>query len=103
MAERIGGIVSRILQRAAQTHGTLLTIQQGWGKLVGRALAAHSRPVSLRRGRLTIHVDHPGDGYALSYLQGRLLTKLREAAGGKVEELVIRPGDATATGRKPGR
>jgi hypothetical protein len=82
-----------VLKRVERRRGTLLVIQRGWNKLVGKRLAAHTKPVSLQRGRLIVHVDRPGDNFALSYQRSELLERLRTVTRGRVEELVIWPGD----------
>ena len=91
--QRIGPVVQDVLRLVGERHSALAAIQRDWGKLVGKGLAAHTQPVSLRRGRLTVHADRPGNSFALSYQHPQLLERLRDAAPGKVEELVIRPGD----------
>ncbi len=91
--QRIGPLVHDVLRLVGERHSALAAIQRDWRRLVGKGLAAHTRPVSLRRGRLTVHVERPGDSFALSYQRPRLLERLREAAPGRVEELVLRPGD----------
>ena len=64
--QRIGEVIQRVLTHAKQQHGALFAIQRDWTKLVGRALAGHTKPVSLHRGRLIVHADRPGDSFALS-------------------------------------
>lgn len=91
--QRIGPLVHDALRAMGERHGALAAIQREWDRLVGKGLAAHTRPVSLRRGRLTVHAERPGDSFALSYQRTQLLERLRAAAPGRVEELVIRPGD----------
>ena len=92
-AQPIGAVVSAFLQHTKQQHSALFTIQRTWRRLVGKELAAHTKPVSLKRGCLIVHVDRPGDGFALSYQRTKLLEQLQTIAKGRVEELVIRPGD----------
>ena len=92
-AERIDALLPNVLKRMGERHGALFDIQRDWVRLVGRRLAAHTRPVSLRRGALTVHTHRPGDGYALTYRKPELLERLRAMAPGKVEEIVVRPGD----------
>jgi len=101
MPERIGAILPRVVKDAQRRHGTLADIQTRWRRLVGRSLAAHTRPVSVRRGRLVVHVDRPGDSYALSFQRAALLARLRDATDGHIEELVVRPGEISpAAGRR---
>jgi len=89
-----------ILGAARQQYGTLWTIQQRWRDLVGKGLAAHTKPVSFRQGRLVIHADRSGDSFTLNYQRQQLLSRLQEHAS--VEELIIRVGEISR-GIKPGR
>ena len=92
--QRIDAIVPRVLQRTEQHHGALVEIQGAWRALVGRALAAHTKPVSLRKGRLVVHADRPGDTFALSYQREQVLQRLRVLSRGRVEELVVRTSES---------
>ena len=100
--QSIGSVVPAILRQARQRHGTLRAIQRRWGTLVGKRLARHTAPVSLRRGRLVIHVDRPGDNFELSYQKQELLQRLKTTTQERVEELVIRPGEI-ALGMRAGK
>ena len=93
--ERIGAVIPAVLRGLEHQQGALRTVQQDWGRLVGKRLAAHTRPVGLKHGRLIVAVDRPGEGFALSYALPELLERLRASTRGKVEEIVIRPGDIT--------
>lgn len=90
--QRIGAVIPSVLKRAQRQHAALADVQQRWGTMVGRRLAAHTKPVSLRQGRLIVRVDQPGDGFALSYQREQVLRALHDATKGTVTELVIRPG-----------
>ena len=92
MAEAIGPLLVQVLRRTKQQHGALLTIQARWTRIVGRALATHSRPIRLQRGRLIIAVDRPGDGFTVQYQQRVILARLDRLLSGTVEALSIRPG-----------
>jgi hypothetical protein len=91
--EPFGALVKTVLDHTEKQHAPLFTLQAQWSRLVGRALARRTKPVSLRRGRLVIHATHPGEHFALSYQRPQLLTRLRAVTGGRVEELVVRAGD----------
>ena len=91
--KRIGALIPEVLQRTAKRHETLFVIQHKWPQFVGKALAAHTRPVSLRRGQLIVHADQPGDSFAFSYARPRVLARLSEATQGRVEDIVIRVGE----------
>lgn len=88
----ISAVVSAVLARAKQQRGEIEAIRRRWRALVGPKMAAHTKPVSLRRGRLIVHAEGPGESFTLSYQRTRLLLQLRRMTKGKVEEIVIRPG-----------
>ena len=88
----IGPVIQDVLRRVGTQHEALAAIQRDWRRLVGRPLAAHTRPVSLRRGQLVVHVARPGESFALSYQRAQLLERLRAVTQGRVEEVVVRPG-----------
>ena len=91
-AKPVGALIADVMQRAAREYRPLFAIQRRWPQLVGKQLAAHTRPVSLRRGRLIVHAEHPGDSFALNFARPRLLEQLQGKATGTVEEIVIRAG-----------
>ena len=91
-AERIGALIPQVIQQVQERHGVLLDIQRGWERAVGRRLAAHTKPVNLRRGVLMVHADRPGDGFALNYRVPQALGWFQANLPGKVERIVIRPG-----------
>ena len=89
----IRDVMPNVVHQAAKQHETIQWLQREWGRLVGKDLARHTRPMSVRRGTLYVHADEPGASFLLSLEQPRLLAKLRACAKGSIEELVIRPGD----------
>jgi len=61
-----------------------------WDELVGPQIAAHSRPVSLRKGVLTVGVDQPGWATQLIYFEADMLARLAESIGaGTVTRIVV--------------
>lgn len=95
----IGAVLPGVLRQAGTKHETLAALQQAWPKLVGRALAAHTRPIGLRGGRLTVQADRPGDSFLLGYQRGTLLKRVQAATQGGVEELLVRPGGTVSDPR----
>jgi hypothetical protein len=93
MAKPLGELVPRILQQAAAKRETVQRLQHSWPRLVGRRLAAHTRPGGIRRGTLTIYTDEPGTNFLLMLEKPRLLERLKAEARCGIEEVVIRPGD----------
>ena len=92
-APQIGSLIPNILRQMQQEHAPLAKIQEAWTRLVGRELARHTRPMSLRRGRLVVHAERPGDNFTLNYLRPTLLRRLQTSTKGGVSELVIRAGE----------
>lgn len=62
-----------------------------WEEMVGPAVAAHARPVSLRGATLRVHVDQPAWATQLRLLSGDLLRRLAEGTGdpSAVREVVV--------------
>lgn len=70
--------------------GAVAAIFERWEEIVGPAVAAHSRPVSLNRGTLTVAVDQPGWATQLTYLESDLRRRIDEVAGaGAVERVRV--------------
>ena len=91
----IGNILTEVLRQTRQRHTALTAIQKDWAALVGTRVARHTKPVSLRQGRLVVQADHAGDGFLLRYAQPRLLEQLCHRAQGAVKEIIIKPADPT--------
>ena len=61
-----------------------------WDEAVGEAVAAHVRPVKYDRGVLTVEADDPAWATETKFMSGRLLERLAEVAGVRVEHLEVR-------------
>jgi hypothetical protein len=90
--ESLAALLPNVLKRVEEHHAGLAAVRHAWSGLVGKALAKHTHPVSLRRGRLVVSAERPGDSYLLSYKRTELLEQLRRITEGRVEELIVRPG-----------
>ena len=75
----------------APPASALTTLFGDWAGIVGPAMAAHTRPLSLTRGVLAVAVDQPGWATQITYLEADLLRRLDEALGaGVVTRLTVR-------------
>ncbi|GEM_PF-2331229 len=92
----LAALLPGVLREVEAAHKPLQLIRQRWGRLVSKALRTHTRPVSLRRGRLVVQADRPGDSYALAFERPRLIKRLQALTEGRVEELIVRPGGKAA-------
>ncbi|MDQ1373660.1 MAG: hypothetical protein QOJ09_998 [Actinomycetota bacterium] len=63
---------------------TLGAVFGHWDDIVGPAVAAHARPVSLRDGILRVEVDEPGWATQLRYLTPDVIRRCAEVAGAEV-------------------
>lgn len=89
----LGKLIPEVLRRLQEQHQPVQVLQEQWPRVVGRKLAAHSRPMSLRKGRLTVLVDQPGENFALNYQRGEILRRAQALVGAQaVQELWLRPG-----------
>ena len=69
----------------------LVKLLADWPGVVGEQLAAHSRPLSLRAGTLTIAADEAAWGAQLRWLEADLLRHLDTALGaGAVTRVSVR-------------
>jgi predicted nucleic acid-binding Zn ribbon protein len=71
-----------------------VTLASGWADIVGPAVAAHSHPLRLSGGTLTIGVDQPGWATELTYLEASLRGRIDDAVGSGVIaglRVVVRP------------
>jgi predicted nucleic acid-binding Zn ribbon protein len=66
----------------------LAALGRQWAALVGDTVAAHSWPVSLKNGALTLGTDHHAWASELRLLSGDLLARLR-AGGLDVRSLAV--------------
>ena len=88
--------VSDSLDRVVSSLGvprasTLSRVFASWEELVGDAIAAHSRPRSLRGGSLVVAVDEPVWATQLTWLETDLVIRLNEVLGeGQIERIEVR-------------
>lgn len=91
-SEPIGKLLEGWLAEQHKQTSVLFEIQQAWSKIVGHKLAAHTRPVSIRKGKLVVHVDRPGENYELSFERERVASRIKKIAGDKILTIVVRAG-----------
>ena len=99
-AQPLGALIPGILKTVEKEHAALTQVQKSWRSVAGRELAAHTRPISLRRGRLVVAAADPGGNYVLRFERTRIVEQLRQLTGGKVDELVVRPGSGSPRGKR---
>jgi predicted nucleic acid-binding Zn ribbon protein len=92
---RISELLDRTTRRlGGPSSGTTTAVFSRWEELVGPDIAAHSHPVSLHDGVLTLAVDHPAWATQLRFMTAELLTRIGDvtaaAGNGEVREIRLR-------------
>ncbi len=93
MAKGLNELLPLVLKRASAKRRALDDVCAVWRRAVGRALAAHPKPVSVRRGVLYVHTDLPGASFAVSLEKPRLLKQLQQTRGSHITDIVVRVGE----------
>ncbi|MCA1677236.1 MAG: DUF721 domain-containing protein [Actinobacteria bacterium] len=79
---RIGASLDRVTRSIGGPDASVLAAVFGrWEEIVGPHVAAHSWPISLSDGALTVGVDQPGWATQLTYLEKDLLRRVGEVSG----------------------
>jgi predicted nucleic acid-binding Zn ribbon protein len=100
--------VGESLDRVTRSIGVpmsavLATVFSRWEEIVGREIAGHARPRSLREGVLVVVVDQPAWAGQLRFLTADMLRRLEAAVGpGQVSEIQLRVGSDTRPEARPG-
>lgn len=91
VSDSLPGVTRRI---GGADGAAFVTLVSGWPEIVGPAVAAHSHPLRLSGGTLTIAVDQAGWATELTYLEASLRGRLDDAVGAEVVtslRVVVRP------------
>ena len=90
-------LLPEVVRQAGARHHALQQVQAAWAHAVGRGMAAHTKPVSLRRGVVYVQTDEPGASFTLNLEKPRLVRALQQAVpDAKIEDVVLRAGDVPA-------
>ena len=88
----LGPSLDRVAKRlGAPTAKALSGLFVRWEQMVGAGIAAHAKPVSLRRGVLVVDVDSNAWATQLRYMTSELVAKCCEELGdGAVKQIEVR-------------
>lgn len=79
---RLADGLDRVLRGlGAPPSDAVAAIFGDWAALAGQLVGAHTRPVSIERGRLLLAVDEAGWAVQVRYLEADLLARLAERLG----------------------
>ncbi len=95
---RLSSTLEKILKaRGFQGRLHEYRIYGKWEKTVGRVIARHARPLSVRGKKLTVVVDSPAWMQQLSLLKPEIVEKLNAGLGGDaIKDLSLKIGEVTA-------
>ena len=98
---RVAESLPAVTRNLGGTGGPVLVeLLRRWPEVVGEAVAAHCRPLSLRDGTLTIAADEPAWGAQLRWLEADLLGRLEQTLGaGAVARIAVRIRPAPPPGK----
>ena len=90
--ERITSAVDRVARRLGAPNAQALSgLFHRWGELVGPSIAAHAKPVALKRGHLSVEVDSSAWATQLRYMTTELVARCcAELGDGAVVQIDIR-------------
>ena len=88
----VGESLDRVARKLGAPGASLLAaVFTGWEGIVGDAVAAQTRPLSLRRGVLVVGTEQPAWASQLRYLAPDLLRRLAAVVGeGLVERVEVK-------------
>ena len=80
--ERAGTFLGRTLRRLETPAAALAWLSSAWPGIVGKALAAHTHPLSFERGRLKIAADGKAWQKQLESMKQEFCARVNQAWGG---------------------
>lgn len=87
--EALKEVVSRVVQNLEEKNRNV-DILKTWEKAVGKKIAKHTKPISLKKGVMVINVDRIGWLFELNMLRPFILKKLKKFSN--LESLKFRIG-----------
>jgi len=80
--ERAGTFLGRTLRRLQSPDAALAWLSSAWPTIVGKALAAHTRPLSCEKGKLKIAADGKAWQKQLESMKQEFCARINQAWGG---------------------
>jgi len=91
--ERAGEFLGKVLRRLDRPEAAIAWLQSAWPAIVGKSLAAHTRPVRCERNCLELSVDAKAWQQQLETMRGELCNRINQAWGATL----VREVKVTAT------
>lgn len=94
--DKAGDFLGRAVKRIDRPEAALAWLTASWQKVVGKALAAHTRPLRCENGRLDISADSRAWQKQIEGMKREFCARINEAWGGilirEVKFLAAKPG-----------
>ena len=94
--EKAGNLLGRVAKQLQKPEATIGWLSAAWPSIVGKTLAARTRPVRLRDGYLEIAADGKAWQKQLDALKNEFCQRINQAWGGglvrQVKFVVEKPG-----------
>ena len=82
--DKAGHVLGGVLRRLHRPEATLAWLESFWPKIVGKALAAHTRPLRCNDGCLEVSADNKAWRKQLEDMKPEFCARINEAWGGKL-------------------
>ncbi len=94
--ERAGDFLGRVVRRLDRPDAALAWLTSSWPTVVGKTLAAHTRPVRCQGGCLEVSADGKGWRKQLESMKREFCARVNEAWGGnlvrEIKFVAAKPG-----------
>jgi predicted nucleic acid-binding Zn ribbon protein len=82
--ERAGEFLGRVARRLKSPEAPLAWLSAAWPRIVGDALASHTRPVRCQAGRLELLTDGEAWRREIDGMRGEICLRINQAWGGSL-------------------
>ena len=94
--ERAGDFLGKVARRLGRPEAALAWLQTSWPNVVGRSVAAHTRPLRCEHARLDLSVDAKAWLQQLEPMHREICDRINQAWGGtlirEVKFVAAKPG-----------
>jgi predicted nucleic acid-binding Zn ribbon protein len=94
--DRAGEVLGKIVRRMDRPEATLAWLTGSWTTIVGKTVAAHTRPIRCQNGCLEVAADGKGWRNQLESMKSDFCARLNQAWGGnlirEIKFVAARPG-----------
>ncbi|HUJ29645.1 MAG TPA: DUF721 domain-containing protein [Candidatus Acidoferrum sp.] len=82
--KKAGDILGRVVRKLDRPEAALAWLSSSWPRIVGKALAAHTRPLRCEKGHLEITADSKAWQKQLEHMTQDFVARINQAWGGNL-------------------